>query len=122
MPDGDNPLPAPTQMVEEFFFIFGTDADHTEVETEDTVGYRNQTVADRKSGQGFDHGWESPQMAGAHPKVRPGRIGECLQLEAESKIEPYLVLASSVATGGFTLSGMGSMPYFHFRYCSPVDG
>ena len=31
-------------------------------------------------------------------------------------------LFSYKALGGFTFSGIGSMPYFHFRNCSPVAG
>jgi len=78
VPDGDDPLSALTEMVEKLLFMFGTDTNRATVEAEDALGNRDQTVADGKSGQSFDH--EGSPMTETHPKVRPSRLEDVQSL------------------------------------------
>ncbi|MEK7244226.1 MAG: hypothetical protein AAB112_08720 [Thermodesulfobacteriota bacterium] len=50
MPEGDNSLSTPTEMVKELLFMEDTDPDHKKVEAEYPVGDRDQAVADGKCG------------------------------------------------------------------------
>jgi hypothetical protein len=50
MPDGDDSLSAPMEMVKKLLFMEDADPDHKKVETEYPVGDRDQAVADGKCG------------------------------------------------------------------------
>jgi len=56
MPEGDDSLTAPTKVIEDLLFMEETDPNRHKVETEYPVGDLNQTVADGKGGEFFDHG------------------------------------------------------------------